>query len=116
MNRNVFFSPENMKLVRAKIREDQIKAQKELDQNALYFLDEQKERIRMGLATNGADYFSSLVSTDKFLICSWFASNGLTCDKDVFVNHSCAYDTCTSWTASLKPLQAKTLWQKIFDK
>lgn len=116
MNPNMFFSPDNMALAQIKIHEDQIKAQKEQDQNAIQTLNRQKEHIRNCLVQSGKMNLPIRDDIDKPLLCSWFAVNGLTCDKDVFVKYSCGYDTC-AWTVSLNPpTTPKTWWKRIFNK
>ena len=97
-----------------KSKADRLKSKNEQDQKVLCHLDKHKESIRENLAAS-TEFCLPIINVDKVeksVICSWFAANGLTCDKNVSVKQLCAYDDCC-WTASLKK---KSLWSRLFGE
>ena len=87
-------------------RQEQIKALNDK-------FDEHKENILQNLAASKRFCLPIRPATDKPFICSWFAANGLTCDKNVFVERECGYECCC-WTVSLQ--KKKSLWSRLFGK
>jgi len=111
----MFFSAEDMEQARVKVAEDQLKLQIQQNQKTLDQLDRNKYNIRKSLAIHG-DLCLPIRddSIEKPLICSWFAKNGFTCDKDVFVRVESGYDTWC-WFASLKK-PSETFWDRFKNK
>ena len=103
-----------MERARAKVLADQLKSKNEEAQQAIRQLDAHKESIRQNLTASDERFCLPINGRgDKPLICSWFAANGLTCDKNVFVERECGYECCC-WTVSLQ--KKKSLWSRLFGK
>lgn len=105
----MFFSHENIEHARSKILADQSSSRTQQEQIDLRELDEQKENIHQNLAASERFCLPIRATAGKPLICSWFAANGLTCDKNVFVEQECGFYHCC-WTASLKK---KSFWSRF---